>query len=179
MANASEFHDEYSESLAREADFQKLEGGLMSDTVKLLAPSEPIKLTEDATVHDAITHMAEKRRAAVVIVDAAGRLIGIFTERDLLRRVAVPGRDPRQTRLGEVMTRNPETLAPDDLIAYAINRLHHASYRTIPLADAEGRPIGIMTVNDIVQWVAELFPEAIVNLRPGGRLKRPQETDAG
>jgi CBS domain-containing protein len=179
MVNVSEFHDEYSESVAREGDFQKLEGGLVSDTVKLLAPSEPIKLTEDTTVHDAITQMTEKRRSSVVIVDAAGALIGIFTERDLLRRVAVPGKDTRRTRLGEVMTRNPETLAADDLIAYAINRLHHASFRTIPLVDAERRPIGIMTVNDIVHWIADLFPEAILNLRPGGRLKRPQETDAG
>ena len=177
MEGISEYHDEYSESL--ETDFHKLEGALLSDTVRLLAPSEPIKLREDATVHEATVQMAEKRRAAVVVVDPQGRLIGIFTERDLLRRVVVPGRDPRQTRVGEVMTRNPEVLAPDDLIAYAINRLHHASYRTIPLVDADRRPIGIMTVNDIVQWLADLFPEAIVNLRPGGRLKRPGDTDAG
>jgi CBS domain-containing protein len=173
----SEYHDEYSESL--ETDFRKLEGALVGDTVKLLAPSEPIRLREDTTVHDAITQMAEKGRAAVVIVDAQGRLIGIFTERDLLRRVAVPGRDPRQTRLGDVMTRNPEALAPDDLICYAISRLHHAGYRTLPLVDAERRPIGIMTVHDIVQWLAELFPEAIVNMRPGGKLKQPGEADAG
>ncbi len=173
----SEYHDEYSESL--EGDFRKLEGALLRDTVKLLAPSEPIKLTEDATVHQAITQMAEKRRAAVVIVDAEGRLTGIFTERDLVRRVAVAGRDPRQTRLGEVMTRDPDTLGPDDLICFAINRLHHAGYRTIPLVDAQRRPLGIMTVNDIVQWLADLFPEAIVNLPPHPTLKRPQETDAG
>ena len=173
----SEDHDEYSESL--EGDFRKLEGALLSDHVRLLAPSEPIKLTEEATVHEAITQMAQKRRVAVVIVDAEGRLTGIFTERDLLRRVAVPGLDLRKTRLAEVMTRDPEVLAPDDLIAYAINRLHHASYRTIPLVDADRRPLGIMTVNDIVQWLAELFPETIVNLRPGGRLKRPHEQDAG
>ncbi len=177
MTSLHEYHDEYSESL--ETDFRKLEGALVRDTVKLLAPSEPIRLSADTTVHDAIAQMADKRRAAVVIVDGEGRLIGIFTERDLLRRVAVPGRDPRRTRLGEVMTPDPESLAPDDLICYAINRLHHAGYRTIPLVDEEHRPIGVMTVHDIVQWLAELFPEAIVNLRPGGKIKRPQETDGG
>jgi CBS domain-containing protein len=173
----SEYHDEYSESL--ETDFRKLEGALLSDTVKLLAPNEPIRLREETTVQEAIAQMADKRRAAVVIVDGEGRLTGIFTERDLLRRVAVPGRDPKSTRLGEVMTRNPEALSPDDLIAYAINRLHHASFRTIPLIDAQHRPLGVMTVNDIVHWVADLFPEAIVNLRPGGKIKRPSEPDAG
>jgi CBS domain-containing protein len=174
---AHEYDDEYSESLNTE--FRKLEGALLSDTVRLLAPSEPIKCRVDTTVHDAISEMADKRRAAVVIVDEGGRLIGIFTERDLLRRVAVPGRDPRRTLLREVMTTEPEALGPDDLIAYAVNRLHHASYRTIPLVDAERRPIGIMTVNDIVQWLAEHFPEAVLNRRPGDRLKRPHEIDAG
>jgi CBS domain-containing protein len=174
---AREYHDAYSESLER--DFRELESALLSDTVKILAPSEPIKCSADTTVHAAIAQMAEKRRAAVVIVDRAGVLQGIFTERDLLRRVAVPGRDPQTTPLGEVMTRDPEALGPDSLIAYAINRLHNASYRTIPLIDAQGRPIGVVTVNDIVQWLAELFPEAIMNAPPGGGLKRPHEVDAG
>ncbi len=174
---AREYHDAYSEAL--EADFRQLESALLSDTVKLLAPSEPIKCRVETTVHEAAVQMADKRRAAVVVVDDGGRLIGIFTERDLLRRVAVPGRDPRTTRLGEVMTATPEALGPDARIAYAINRLHNASYRTIPLVDAEHRPIGIMTVNDIVQWLAELFPEAILNAPPEGALKRPHEVDAG
>jgi CBS domain-containing protein len=170
---AREYHDAYSESLER--DFRELESALLSDTVKILAPNDPIKCSADTTVHAAIA----QRRAAVVIVDRAGVLQGIFTERDLLRRVAVPGRDPQTTPLGEVMTRDPEALGPDSLIAYAINRLHNASYRTIPLIDAQGRPIGVVTVNDIVQWLAELFPEAIMNAPPGGGLKRPHEVDAG
>jgi CBS domain-containing protein len=172
--DAQEYHDAYSES-----DFRELESALLSDTVKILAPNEPIKCAPDTTVHAAILQMAEKRRAAVVIVNRQGALEGIFTERDLLRRVAVPGRDPKTTPLSEVMTRTPETLGPDTLIAYAINRLHNASYRTIPLVDAQGRPMGIMTVNDIVQWLAELFPEAILNAPPGGALKRPGDVDAG
>ena len=174
---AREYHDAYSETLG--ADFKELESALLSDTVKILAPNEPIKCSADTTVHAAILQMMEKRRASVVIVDRAGQLRGIFTERDLLRRVAAPGRDPKTTPLGEVMTRDPESLGPDTLIAYAINRLHNANYRTIPLVDAQGRPIGVMTVNDIVQWLAELFPEAILNAPPGGALKRPHDVDAG
>jgi CBS domain-containing protein len=172
--DAREYHDAYSES-----DFRELESALLSDTVKILAPNDPIRCAPDTTVHAAILQMAEKRRAAVVVVDRQGALQGIFTERDLLRRVAVPGRDPKTTPLSDVMTREPESLGPDALIAYAINRLHNANYRTIPLVDAQGRPIGIMTVNDIVQWLAELFPEAILNAPPGGALKRPGEVDAG
>jgi len=173
----TEFLDEYSESLERE--FRKLEEALLSETVSLLAPSVPIKLTVEATVEEAIRQMLANRRAAVVIVSPEGRLIGIFTERDVLTRVVGEGRDPRATTLGEVMTPDPEALAPNDRICYAINRMNNAGYRTVPLVDAEHRPIGVVTVKDVVKWLAEIFPEAVLNLRPGDRIKRPTEVDGG
>jgi len=173
----SEFEDEYSETL--DSDFKKLEGALLNDTVRLLAPSEPIRLPADATVHDAIGVMVAQHRAAVVVVDGEGRLIGIFTERDVLIRVLGEGRDPRTTALSAVMTGRPEALSPQDRICFAVNRMSTAGFRTIPLVDAEGRPIGIVTVNDVVKWLAEIFPEAVLNLRPGDRLKHPLRVDAG
>ena len=173
----SEFHDEYSESL--DAEFRKVEDALLSDEVRLLAPSEPIRLSPDDSVADAVTRMVDNRRAGVVIVDASGRLIGIFTERDLLTRVVRQGRDLARTRLADVMTADPEALAPDDRICLAINRMHNAGYRTVPLVDGEHRPIGIVTVNDVVGWLARIFPEAILNLRPGDRVKRPAQMDSG
>lgn len=180
----SEFSDEYSESLetdlpSLESEFRRLEGALLDDTVKLLAPSEPIALAPETTVVEAVERMVAQHRAAVVVVDAAGRLTGIFTERDVLLRVVGRGREPAATRLGEVMTPDPEALEPGDRIAYAVNRMSTAGYRTIPLVDAAHRPIGIVTVNDIVRWLAEIFPEAVLNLRPGDRLKRPEQMDAG
>jgi len=169
--------DEYSESV--DSEFRKLEDALLSDEVRLLAPSEPIRLSPDASVADAVTGMVDNRRAGVVIVDARGRLIGIFTERDLLTRVVRQGRDMAHTRLAEVMTTDPEALSPDDRICFAINRMHNAGYRTVPLVDTEHRPIGIVTVNDVVAWLARVFPEAILNLRPGDRVKRPAQMDSG
>src|SRR5882724_4354321 len=166
----SEFHDEYSESL--DAEFRKLEDALLSDEVRLLAPSEPIRLSPDASVAEAVTRMVDNHRAGVVIVDPAGRLVGIFTERDLLTRVVRQGRDLGRTRLAEVMT-------ADDRICFAINRMHSAGYRTVPLVDDQHRPIGVVTVNDVVGWLARVFPEAILNLRPGDRVKRPAQMDSG
>ncbi len=173
----SEFQDEYSESL--EVEFRKLEGALLNDAVNVLAPTEPIRLLETASVHEAVTTMLANRRAAVVIVDAERRLIGIFTERDVLTRVVGQGRDVHRTTLGEVMTRDPEALSPQDRICYAVNRMNNAGYRTVPLVDADRRPIGIVTVSDVVKWLAEIFPEAVLNLRPGDEIKRPLQVDAG
>ncbi len=173
----SENQDEYTEAL--EAEFVQVADALLSDTVRLLAPSEPIKLGPEATVDEAVARMADERRAAVVIVDGEGRLTGIFTERDVLTRVVRQRRDPRETRLAEVMTPDPEALAPQDRICHAINRMHNAGHRTVPLVDAALRPVGIVTVNDVVRWLAELFPEAVLNLRPGDKIKRPLQIDAG
>ena len=172
-----EFEDEYSESL--ESEFRKLDGALLGDTVKLLEPSEPIRFTVETTVGEAIRAMVTNRRAAVVVVDDEGRLIGIFTERDVLTRVVGAGRDVQRTKLGEVMTRDPEALSPQDRICYAVNRMSIAGYRTVPLIDSERRPIGIVTVNDVVKWLAEVFPEAVLNLRPGDTIKQPGTLDAG
>jgi CBS domain-containing protein len=173
----SDFGDEYSESL--ETEFRKLEGALLEDTVRLLAPSEPLKLTPTHSVARAIQAMVENRRAAVVIVDEADRLVGIFTERDVLTRVLGGGRVARDTLLADVMTAEPESLRPDDRICYAINRMHTGGFRSLPLVDDAHRPIGIITVNDVVRWLAEIFPEAVLNLRPGDKLKNPAQIDAG
>lgn len=169
--------DEYSESL--ETEFRKLEDALLGDTVKLLAPSEPLRLRADQSVARAIGAMVQNRRAAVVIVDKDGRLVGIFTERDVLTRVMGEGRVARDTLLSEVMTPDPETLRPDDRICFAINRMHTGGFRSLPLVDEQHHPIGIITVNDVVRWLAEIFPEAVLNMRPGDRLKNPAQIDAG
>ena len=173
----SEFDDEYSESL--ETEFRELDGALLNDTVRLLAPSEPLRMSPDHSVARAIQAMVQNRRAAVVIVDEPGRLIGIFTERDVLTRVMGAGLVARDTPLRDVMTPEPESLRPDDRICYAINRMHAGGFRSLPLVDDAHRPIGIITVNDVVRWLAEIFPEAVLNMRPGDKLKNPAQLDAG
>jgi len=173
----SELGDEYAESL--ETDFRKTQGALLEDTVRLLAPSEPLKLGPDHSVARAIQAMVQNRRAAVVIVDEDDRLIGIFTERDVLTRVLGGGRVARDTLLRDVMTPEPESLRPDDRICFAINLMHTGGFRSLPLVDDHHRPIGIITVNDVVRWLAEIFPEAVLNLRPGDKLKNPAQIDSG
>ena len=65
VAAMSEFHDEYSEAL--DGEFRKLEDALLSDEVRLLAPSEPVRVSPDTTVAEAVARMVDNRRAAVVI----------------------------------------------------------------------------------------------------------------
>jgi len=162
-----------------ESDLHEIRGALLSDTIAVLGPAEPVCLRETASVQEAIERMLAHRQAGVLVIDADGRLMGIFTERDVLTRVAGQGRDPRNTALGAVMTRDPEALAPGDRVAYAVHSMSVAGYRTVPLVDAERRPLGVVTVSDVIRWLAGLFPEAVLNLPPAGALKHPHRIDAG
>ena len=175
-----EFEDEYSATIDDDlTETDDLRGALLNDTIAVLSPAEPICLAEGATVHEAVQTMLARRQAGVLVTDAMGRLTGIFTERDVLTRVVGKDLDARRTALAGVMTRNPEALTARDRVAYAVNRMSVAGYRTIPLVDLEGRPIGVVTVSDVIRWLANLFPEAVLNLRPGDAIKRPQDVDAG
>jgi CBS domain-containing protein len=169
--------EEYAAAL--EEEFGELRGALLNDTIRTLAPDEPLSVRETASVAEAVASMMARRRAAVLVVDAEGRLVGIFTERDVLTRVVARGLEPGVTPIGQVMTRDPDALSVGDRVAYAVNRMSVAGYRTIPLVDATRRPVGVVTVNHVIKWMADLFPEAVLNLRPGDALKRPSEVDAG
>jgi CBS domain-containing protein len=180
---SGEFEDEYSatidENLRKPDELRATNEPLLNDTIAVLSPADPLCLSETATVHEAVQTMLANRQAGVLVTDGQGRLAGIFTERDVLTRVVGHDLDARRTRLGEVMTRNPEALSAGDRVAYAIHCMSVAGYRTIPLVDGERRPLGVVTVTDVVRWLAGLFPEAVLNLRPGDALKRPHEVDAG
>jgi len=173
-----EFEDEYSAAL--EGDVREITGALLDDTIAVLSPAEPICLRETATVNEAVQAMLARHQAGVLVTDAERKLVGIFTERDVLTRVVGTHLDARTTALGQVMTRDPEALTASDRVAYAIHCMGVAGYRTVPLVDAARRPIGVVTVSDVIRWFAGLFPEAVLNLPPGGtQLKRPHDLDAG
>jgi CBS domain-containing protein len=170
--------DDYTSS--GDPEDRSISPAVFNDTVGVLAPAEPVCLRETATVTDAAQSMLKARQAAVLIVDAGGRLTGIFTERDLLTRVIGRGLDPKGTALSAVMTPNPEVLSLRDRVAYAVHCMSVAGYRTVPLVDADGKPVGIVTVSDVIRWLANLFPTTVLNLPPGGdTLKRPGQVDSG
>jgi CBS domain-containing protein len=127
------------------------------------------------TIGEAARVMKE-HRVGCVLVEKAGKLVGIFTERDILTKLVGTGYDPAKVPVDGVMTRNPETLTPEDPIAFALQRMSVGGFRHVPLVDAEGRPVGILSVKDIVDYLAEHFPEEILNIPPEpGRQPRTPE----
>jgi CBS domain-containing protein len=173
----SDTEDAYAETL--DADLREIRGALFDDTLAVLSPPDPVCVAETVTVKDAIDAMVARRQAGVLVCDPDGLLVGIFTERDVLLRVVGQGLDSRQTPIGQVMTRDPQALKMRDRVAHALHSMSVEGYRTVPIVDDRGRPLGVVTASDVIRWLADLFPEAVLNLPPGDRIKNPGQIEAG
>ncbi len=99
------------------------------------------------TVLEAARMMKKGKIGAVIVVDADGRLAGIFTERDAVFRVIAEGRDPAQTQLADVMTEQPQTIAPDKPFGHALMMMFENGFRHVPVVE-KGRPIGMVSARD-------------------------------
>ena len=105
-------------------------------------------LKPENTVFEAATMMASANIGAVIILDKDGNLTGIITERDMTRRVVGKGLDPKKTKIADVMTGNPDTLAPDDSAGDALELMQSRQYRHLPVVDG-GKCVGIVSLRDL------------------------------
>lgn len=105
------------------------------------------KVTPRDTVRHASRLMRDKKVAAVLVMDGE-RLMGILTERDMTVRVVAAGLDADATPVREIMTADPDTLAPDDTASDAIRMMRSRNYRHLPVVDS-GRVVGMVSVRDL------------------------------
>ncbi|MBJ22325.1 MAG: CBS domain-containing protein [bacterium] len=145
---------------------------LLEEPLTLLPSRPPLAMSEAASVTDAMHAMKRRHRGCVLITQEGSLdspLIGIFTERDVLLKIIDCGRNPATIGLGEVMTRDPESLAIDAKLAWALNMMSVGGFRHLPVTDERGWPAFILSVRDIVEFLVESFPSEILNLPPDFR----------
>jgi CBS domain-containing protein len=103
------------------------------------------------TITEVAQRMVERHVGAVLVLDA-GRLVGIMTERDLLRAVA-RGLHV-EALVAEYMTTHPETIAPDDTTEHAAVLMIHGGFRHLPVVEA-GEVVGILSIRDLMRIALE------------------------
>lgn len=143
----------------------RVERSLMEDAVGALCNIRPLMIHPGATLQEAIAAMMGPGVGALLIVDDDGKLLGIFTERDLMRRVLAENK-PLTQPVEQCMTPNPVTVHPKDPIGKAVRRMEEGGYRHLPVVDEAGRAIGVLSVKRIVHYLVEHFPTTIYNLPP-------------
>ena len=153
-----------------------LDQQMIRQPIRYLQPPSPLALSPQALVRDAIRLMREHRVGCLLVV-ADERLIGIITERDLLLKLEVGGLD---RAVSELMTPDPEVLGLDDPIVYALNKMSVGGFRHVPLVDDAHRPVGIISVKDIVDYIVDFLPNEVLTVPPNpARAETWRDRDGG
>ena len=105
----------------------------------------------ETTAEQAIRTMLDRSVGAVVIVDENKRVAGIFTERDVLRRVSLSQRDPGSTPVRDVMTTPVEMATRSTTPSEALATMVERHYRHLPIVDDDGRLLGILSIRNVLQ----------------------------
>jgi CBS domain-containing protein len=141
---------------------------LTTSRVGQLAPKEIPVLRGEQTIADAASEMrSHSHGSAMVCRD--GKLIGIFTERDLMKRLA-EGKTLDEP-LSQAMTAKPRTVSVDDSLMTVIQLMDGGGYRRLPVVDASGSPVGVVDVKSVVHFLVEHFPKAVYNQAPRALLQ--------
>ena len=121
---------------------------------QIIEGQQPVTASPGTTVTEAARIMKENNVGALMICEDE-KLVGVFTERDALFRVLAVGL-PGETRLANVMTSNPRTVAPDSAFSDALQLMHDGNYRNLPVVE-DGRVIGMVSVRDALGPELESF----------------------
>jgi CBS domain-containing protein len=115
--------------------------------------------------------MQEHHCGATLVCDAEGRIQGIFTERDLLLQSDRYQPGWLDLPVVQVMTEGPVTANVSSTVRQVVELMRSGGYRHVPVVDDKGRPRGIVSVRDVLTFVAEHFPEECLNLPPDPSLE--------
>jgi CBS domain-containing protein len=122
---------------------------------RIMRDGKLVKASPETVVSRAAALMAAENVGALVVVEHE-RLVGIFTERDIVFRVVAQGLDPSDTPIAEVMTRDVVTVAPGRPFGYALALMHRGGFRHLPVVE-DGRPLGIVSARSALDPNLEEF----------------------
>jgi CBS domain-containing protein len=139
----------------------------MKDAVKaILASKEGGGKVVAVAPGDRLAQVVERMNAhkiGSVLVMEGERLVGIFTERDVLVRVVAAKRDPETTLVGDVMTKDPMTIEPSVTVQEAMRLITDKRFRHLPVAE-RGKVVGMVSIGDLTGWVIRHYEHEIQDL---------------
>lgn len=149
---------------------------LETEQVRHLDLSRYCQVASGTTVREALATM-RRERCRAILVTQGDTLVGIFTERDVLRRVVLEP-ETLDGPVDAVMTADPITVAPATSAAEALWLMDEHHFRNLPVMDAQGRIVGDMTHAAVITYLAGRYPEEILN-RPPRPEQYPRKAEGG
>ncbi len=148
---------------------------LTDERLRVISRRQPLTVLPGTSLAACLRAIQEAGTGdSVFVCEADGRLVGVLTERDIFGRIVGDEVEMGQP-VEALMTRDPRTLDLDQTIRDAIDLMQTGRYRNVPTVDAHGRLIGVIRQSDILRYLAESFPEELLNLPPRPqRMKEPE-----
>ncbi len=149
---------------------------LAEERLRVLSRRQPVTVLPGTSIAECVRAIQRSGTGdSVFVCDATGRLVGVLTERDIFGRI-VGGNVEFGQPVERLMTTEPKTLDLDDTIRDAIVLMQTGRYRNVPMVDADGQLVGVVRQSDIIKYLAESFPEELLNLPPRThqRMKEPE-----
>ncbi len=131
--------------------------------VEDLMSTPAIVASRDSSIESVAKIMRENNVGSVVVVDGEGKVVGIVTERDMIYAIA-SGKIGKGLPVWSIMTENPLTVGPGAPVSEAIRIMREANVRHLPVVDRDNRPLGMVSLRDILQAVTSLM-EIFYDLR--------------
>jgi CBS domain-containing protein len=140
--------------------------GLIDEKLKVLSRRDPVTVRPGTSLQTCLELIRETGMAdSVFVTDANGRLLGVLTERDIFARLVGPTADLSQP-VEKLMIDHPNTLHLDQPVRRAVELMQTGRFRNVPLVDDGDILVGVVRPVDILKYLAEAFPEELLNLPP-------------
>lgn len=149
----------------RMAPSKVLDAKTFMEPIRNINPSTPVTIDIDDSLQDALMFMQMKQFGCVLITQG-NELAGILTERDIIAKAIGQNDDMNSMKIKDIMTPNPESFHEEDPIAYVMRAMTIGGYRHVPIIDMQNRPVGVVSVKDIIRFIVEHFAEEVMNLPP-------------
>jgi len=132
----------------------EVERSLLHDRISVLVPKKPITAAPMTPVGEVLRLMIEHRIGCVVVADG-NQPVGIFSERDALRKINTNAPDLAARPVRDFMTPNPQTLVADAKIAFGVQRMDVGGFRHLPIVGEQGELVGIISARDILRHLTD------------------------
>jgi CBS domain-containing protein len=142
----------------------EIEERIRAVEVVALGMDPPVVADASTVLRDIVRQMRDNRSGCALLTHA-GKLAGIFTERDLVMRV-VGVEGALDLPVSDVMTQEPDRVGHKDPLATVVRLMRRRGFRHVPIVDEAGQVVGCLRHKDIVDYLAEVYPEQVLNLPP-------------
>lgn len=160
-------NDELRQMDERELESPELKRAVhLEDPIAALGLRTPITVRSSTSVQEAFDLMAENNIGSLLVTDDDNKLLGIITERDMLRKACGACEKMAVLDVGDYMTADPDTLQAEDSVAFALNRMCERRYRHVPIVDDDLIVTGVVSMRDVVNHVGQCYHNEINNLPP-------------